>query len=422
MKKLLLGLAFLRLTSLGFAQENGIRFEKMSNWEQVLAKAKAENKYIFMDVFATWCGPCKAMDREVYSSENIGAFMNDKFISVKVQSDKTKDDSEEVKDWYSDASNMMKDYQIIAMPTLLFFSPDGKLVHKGEGYRSVGDLLKLANESINLSRQLNVKIEQFKKGKMVSKEIKELALLLKSAGDVPTAQTVADSYINQYLLKLPDQQLYTAENLGFIGRFLGGPNTKSFKIFNEQAERVNKVLGDYHAQNRIMDYISRNHLPNETSWKTTKPDWNQLEKLVVDKFGALGKERVYEQRMIYSLDTENWKDYGIWYHNYLKAYLTNTSYDPNYLSWTLFEHVEDKEVLTFACDVVMPYAIEKWDANDYRVYDTYANLLYKVGRIQHAIDWETRAVKLSNNDQVIVETLQKMKDGTQTWPLASTNK
>jgi len=423
MKKLLLGVAFLSLTSLAFAQENGIRFEKMSNWKQVLAKAKAENKHIFMDVFATWCGPCKAMDREVYSSEKIGAFMNDKFISVKVQSDKTKGDSEFVKGWYSDANDMMKDYQIISYPSFLFFSPDGKLIHKGEGYKSVDDLLKLANESIDRSKQLNARIEEFKKGKIALKELNDLALSLKTAKDDRTAQSVADDYINQYLLKLPEQELYTVENLGFIAKFLGGPKSQSFKIFSEQAEKINKILGEYQAQNTIMDYISRNYLPSETTWKNTKPDWDQLEKLLIGKFGALGRERVFEQRMIYCLNTENWKDYGVWYQNYLKDYLKTTIYDPNYLSWTLFEHVDDKEVLKFACDVVMPNALERWDAvNDYRVYDTYANLLYKTGRVQDAINWETKALKMSNNDQVMVETLKKMNDGIQTWPLASTNK
>jgi thiol:disulfide interchange protein len=43
----------------------GIRFEHGLSWAQVKEKAKAENKYIFMDCYATWCGPCKAMDKNV---------------------------------------------------------------------------------------------------------------------------------------------------------------------------------------------------------------------------------------------------------------------------------------------------------------------------------------------------------------------
>ena len=38
--------------------ETGVRFlHKISSWEAVIAQAKKENKYIFVDCFTTWCGP-----------------------------------------------------------------------------------------------------------------------------------------------------------------------------------------------------------------------------------------------------------------------------------------------------------------------------------------------------------------------------
>src|SRR5437016_7533889 len=78
----------------GISQVNddskGVQFEKNLNWQQVLAKAKAENKYIFLDCFATWCGPCKLMDKNVYPNDTVGNYFNQNFISVKVQMDETK--------------------------------------------------------------------------------------------------------------------------------------------------------------------------------------------------------------------------------------------------------------------------------------------------------------------------------------------
>src|SRR5687768_17445714 len=83
--------------------EKGIKFEQGLSWDQIKAKAKAQNKYIFIDSYATWCGPCKAMDQDVYPSEKVGNFFNDKFVSVKVQFDKMEQDTEQVKKWYADA-------------------------------------------------------------------------------------------------------------------------------------------------------------------------------------------------------------------------------------------------------------------------------------------------------------------------------
>src|SRR5688572_7384578 len=110
-----------------FGQSDGINFQHDLAWDQILAKAKSENKYVFVDCYATWCGPCKDMDKNVYPQENVGKFFNAKFISVKVQMDKTSNDSRMVKQWYDDAEKLMSKYQVTAFPTFLFLSPDGNI-------------------------------------------------------------------------------------------------------------------------------------------------------------------------------------------------------------------------------------------------------------------------------------------------------
>ena len=50
-------------------------------------KAKEEDKIIFVDVYATWCGPCKMMDREVFSQEKVAEYYNATFVNAKFDSD-----------------------------------------------------------------------------------------------------------------------------------------------------------------------------------------------------------------------------------------------------------------------------------------------------------------------------------------------
>jgi thioredoxin-related protein len=95
-------------------------------------KPKAENKYIIMDCFTTWCGPCKHMDKNVFPLKETGDFFNDKFINVKVQFDSTADD-EEVKSWKKDMKEIEKKYAINAYPTYLMFDPNGEVVHRAVG-------------------------------------------------------------------------------------------------------------------------------------------------------------------------------------------------------------------------------------------------------------------------------------------------
>ena len=48
-------------TSLAQEQQNGICFHDNKPWKEVLELAQKENKYIFMDCYTSWCGPCKAI-------------------------------------------------------------------------------------------------------------------------------------------------------------------------------------------------------------------------------------------------------------------------------------------------------------------------------------------------------------------------
>ncbi len=112
---LLLGLIFVR------GQQTGIQFENGLSWEQVKAKAKTENKFIFVDCFATWCGPCKRMDQEVYPLKEIGDYFNAHFINLKLQMDKTSNDAKSVQDWYGDAESLSRLYKIKAYPHISYF-------------------------------------------------------------------------------------------------------------------------------------------------------------------------------------------------------------------------------------------------------------------------------------------------------------
>jgi hypothetical protein len=86
----------------------------------------------------------------------------------------------------------------------------------------------------------------------------------------------------------------------------------------------------------------------------------------------------------------------------------------NNVSWEIFENSSDLKVLDFAVKV-MKFDIENFDQHNVEAYDTYANLLYKAGRRKEAIESQERAVKMSNNDQAYIDTLEKMKKGEKTW-------
>jgi thioredoxin-related protein len=135
------------LTSAVTAQETGVHFEHGLTWAQVQAKAKTENKYIFMDCFTTWCGPCKHMRTVVFPQPEMGKYFNDKFVNIEVQLDTTPKDDEYVKSWYADAHAIMTKYAIKAFPTYLIFAPDGRVLHRIVGGGTAKEFIKQVQEA-----------------------------------------------------------------------------------------------------------------------------------------------------------------------------------------------------------------------------------------------------------------------------------
>lgn len=155
MRRIYLVAAFLFISFMTQAQDGkGIKFEKGLNWVGILEKAKKENKYIFLDGFTTWCGPCKMMAKEIFPQAKVGEFFNKNFINVAVQFDSTKKDNQEIKNWYNDASDLKTMYSITSFPTYLFLDPLGNLVHGI--YSAIPDadeFIRLTKEAIDPKKQ-----------------------------------------------------------------------------------------------------------------------------------------------------------------------------------------------------------------------------------------------------------------------------
>jgi len=197
MKRFVIILALLATHTVIFAQ--GIIFEKDFSWQQIKTKAKAENKYLFLDVMATWCGPCKLMEREVYSDAGVGEFFNEKFLSVKVQTDQTSGDEEVIKKWYAAAKEISQAYAIKTLPSMVFLTPEGTLAHQVSGFMGPEALISEAKKALDPAGQYGVLLTQFFKGKRDTGFVSKLVAMTESMGRVIMAEKIRG---NDFLGKL----------------------------------------------------------------------------------------------------------------------------------------------------------------------------------------------------------------------------
>lgn len=118
-----------------------IKFVNNLSWKQIKEKAAREKKMIFFDAYATWCGPCKYLEQSVYTDESVAAYYNTNFINVKFDMEK------------GEGVQLSTEFNISGYPTLLFFSPEGKLLHKYVGAMEVDEFLTLGKDAKDPSKQ-----------------------------------------------------------------------------------------------------------------------------------------------------------------------------------------------------------------------------------------------------------------------------
>jgi thioredoxin-related protein len=55
--------------------------------EQAAGKLQQEQKPILIDLYTTWCGWCRQMDRKTYSNKKVAEYLSDKFYTVKLDAE-----------------------------------------------------------------------------------------------------------------------------------------------------------------------------------------------------------------------------------------------------------------------------------------------------------------------------------------------
>ena len=107
-----------------------------NSWKEALKQAKLQNKLLFVDAYASWCGPCKMLKLSTFRNAKAAAFYNANFVNVSIDMEK------------GDGPFLASDWQIQAYPTLIIFDPDGQIVLGTVGFISAKDLIRFGTAAL----------------------------------------------------------------------------------------------------------------------------------------------------------------------------------------------------------------------------------------------------------------------------------
>jgi thiol-disulfide isomerase/thioredoxin len=410
-KKIFFAIVLLVANIANAQQDTGIHFEHAASWQAVRAKAKAENKFIFMDAFTTWCGPCKMMAKNIFPLKEVGEFFNANYISLKVQLDTTGKDNEEIKSWYADAHAIMKDYKVNVFPTYLFFSPDGRLVHRAVGSSDAVTFIAKGKDALDPNKQYFTLAERYKAGEREPVFLKSLAEAAMNAYDREGISTYANAYL------ATQKDMLTEDNIRFLDVVTQTSKDAGFDIIAKNQAAFDKVIGEGKASSKLKGIILQEDINPVIFGSEEKPDWAKLQASVAAKYPSLADEVILNAKVIYYNNQADWPAFSAAVTGYLKKYGNKASADQlNNYAWTIFENCDNITCINHALE----WSKKSVDlTNNPMFIDTYANLLYKTGKKALAVQWEEKALKLvkeKNEDTVgYAETLEKMKKGEKTW-------
>lgn len=225
MKKIIVGIICLTGLMIN-AQNLEIEFND-GDWKTQLEQAKKENKLIFFDAYAVWCGPCKMMAKNVFTKDSVADLFNQKFINVKFDMEK------------GEGITLKEKYDVIAYPTYLFINADGKLIHKIVGSMTAKEFMQEADNALHPANTLFGLQKNFEASP--HSEVNALAYLegLDKAYEAGKKATVSKIYFDGLAKPLLMQE----QHWKLAVKYLNNPSSEAFAYLFANKSKLETQFG-----------------------------------------------------------------------------------------------------------------------------------------------------------------------------------
>lgn len=358
---------------LAFAQ--GIKFED-SNFTAVLAKAKKENRLVFVDAYASWCGPCKLMVKNIFPLQTVGDFYNSHFVNAKIDMEK------------GEGVGLAKKYNVKVFPTYLFINGDGEEVHRTIGYVEEKDFIQFAKDAEDPSKRLTSLKKKFEGGEKDPEFLKNLAGLT-IYNDAEFAGKVLERYFQQKTtMDQEDVQMLLSATQSTEGPL--------YKLFQTKKAEITKIFPEdryakFDKNVKVNTVVKKSYNPDTKSWNDSY-FLTESQKFLTKDESEKTLKRAKAGRALKDKDIPTYEKLTL---ELYKDYSAAGSDELNSVAWNFFENVSNKASLEKA--VAWAQESVKKDES-YANTDTLANLYNKIGDKKNAKIWAEKSVQLAKTE------------------------
>jgi thioredoxin 1 len=106
-------------------------------FNDALKKAAAQHKFVFVDAYASWCGPCQMLKLTTFRNKKAAEFYNANFVNISIDMEK------------GEGPQLSSAWGITAYPTLIVFDSTGKPLLGTMGYMGAEDLIRFGKQAIS---------------------------------------------------------------------------------------------------------------------------------------------------------------------------------------------------------------------------------------------------------------------------------
>ncbi len=414
MKKLIVLMLLLPVLVMAQNKEDvGVKFERgisADNWDELFSRAKAQNKYVFIDCYTTWCGPCTLAKKQIFPQKIVGDFFNKYFVSFTLQFDENiKDDSETIS-LRPIANAFSTLYKVNAYPTFLIFDNTAKPIHKFVGVGDADFFIENGSAIFDTLKQYYYLQQQYEMGR---RDIKFTNTFFKNF--VAQERQNTDTYLKAYLND--NINYFTKENGELFSSIYFYSDSFVLAQLYQNKQQWVEVMGKQKVE-KIIEQLIEQKLNKETiinrnyddRWSLVAARYRNIYPDYFDKLLARIKVSTY---ILEDCPHKALKAYNALIKDYPNTDTTSTLLYT--YSLQSFYNSENKKLLFKSLEWIKKCVRAYNESLKYQ--NLYANLLYKMGNKEEAIEEEKKVVNKTDslNKKYYETILLKMQDNQPTW-------